>query len=84
MLSSDLENKFVQSQPAKTVSPVLARVSGLGVFGNFVLLGAQMKAPVVLIPQRRSRCGKEFKGHSAGNQRQDAKGDIYHACREHQ
>src|SRR2546423_8860657 len=43
-----------------------------------------MEAPVVLIPQRRSRCGKEVKGHPAGNQRQDAKGDIYHACIKHQ
>ena len=79
MLPSDVEVKSLQNH-GKTGIPVSARVFGLGFLDCLVLLGAQMKPSLVLVAQGRSRRGEEFKGHSAGNQRQDAKGDIYHAC----
>ena len=79
MLPSDVEVKSLQNH-GKTGIPVSARVFGLGILDRLVLLGAQMKPSLVLVAQRRSRRGEKFKGHSAGNQRQDAKGDIYHVC----
>ena len=77
MLPSDVEVKSLQNH-GKTGIPVSTRVFGLGILDRLVLLGAQMKPSLVLVAQGRSRRGEEFKGHSAGNQRQDAKGDIYH------
>src|SRR5438309_11178409 len=52
----------------------LAGIAGLEILGLGFSFGAEMEPAFVLIPQRCSRRGKEFEGHSAGYQRQDGKG----------
>ncbi len=54
---------------------VLTRIPALGIFQRF---DSGVEPVLVLITERRAGGGEEFKGHSAGDNSQHAKGNVHH------